>query len=39
MRTSFLIGKALSASHVRYWHMVFMSLDRFSSTLAILDAE
>ena len=23
----------------RYWHMVFMSLDKFSSTLAILDAE
>ena len=23
----------------RYWHMIFMSLDRFSSCLAILDAE
>ena len=23
----------------RYWHMVFMSLDKFSLTLAILDAE
>ena len=22
----------------RYWHIVFMSLDKFSSTLAILDA-
>ena len=23
----------------RYWHMVFMSLGKFSSTLSILDAE
>ena len=32
-------SESFKCQSCRYWHIVFMSLDRFSSTLAILDAE